>query len=65
VDMFTLFKRLLMKEQLSIQKVKRKKYFLHLACGNNHDGIFLILCMVLNAWYTIYFFLCFINFINL
>jgi hypothetical protein len=49
VDMLTLFKSLLMKEQMSIQKVKTKIYLSYLACGNNHDDVFLILCMVLNA----------------
>jgi hypothetical protein len=35
-----------MKEQMSIKRVRMKIYFLHLACGNNSDGVFLILCFI-------------------
>jgi hypothetical protein len=60
VDMLTLFKGLLTKEQMSIQKVRmKKKKKLHLACGNNHDGVVSILCMMLNLF--LYFFFCFID----
>jgi hypothetical protein len=50
--MLTLFKGLLTKEQMSIQKVRMEKKKLHLACGNNHDGLVSILCMVLNLFFT-------------
>jgi hypothetical protein len=46
VDMLTLFKRLLTKEQMSMLKVKMENYMLYLTCENNHDGIVSILCMV-------------------
>jgi hypothetical protein len=55
VDMLTLFKGLLTNEQISIQKVRMGKKKLHLACGNNHDGVVSILCMVLNLFFTSFF----------
>jgi hypothetical protein len=57
VDLLTLFKRLLTKEQMSMQKVNGKIH-LHLTCGNSHDGIISILFMVLNLFIII---ICFIN----
>jgi len=38
------FKRLLTKEHMLMLKVRI--FFLHLICGNNHNGVILILCMV-------------------
>jgi hypothetical protein len=52
VDMLTLFKRLITKNCMSMQKVRMENYFLHLTCGNNHDGVCLIWCMVLNFLFT-------------
>jgi hypothetical protein len=48
VDMLTLLKRLLTKKQISMQNVRMEKCLLHLACGNNYEGIFFIQCMILN-----------------
>jgi hypothetical protein len=55
VDMLTLFKGLLTNEEMSIQKVRMKKIKIHLACGNNHDEVVSILCMVLNLFFTSFF----------
>jgi hypothetical protein len=35
--------------------MRMENVFLHLACGNNHDGIILILCIVLNLFFTSFF----------
>jgi hypothetical protein len=51
-------KRLLTKEQMSMQKVRIKKCFLHLTCETNYHGVVLILCMLFNLCFT---FFCFIN----
>jgi hypothetical protein len=40
-----------------MQKVRMKKYFLHLTCGNNYDElILLILCLVFNLFFTFFLF---------
>jgi hypothetical protein len=39
--MLTLFKRLLTKEHMSMYLVKMGKWFLHLVCENNDDGVIL------------------------
>ncbi len=46
VNMLRLFKNLLIKEQMSMQKVKLE----------NHDGIVLMLCMMLNLLFSFVFF---------
>jgi len=51
VDMLTLFKTMLTKESMPIQKVKMENGFA-LACGNKHDGAILILCIVPNILFT-------------
>jgi hypothetical protein len=48
VDMLTFFKKLSTKEQMSMQKGTIEICLLYLPCGNNHDGIIPILCMVFN-----------------
>jgi hypothetical protein len=65
VDMITLFKKLLTQNCMSMQKVRLEKYFSHLACGNNHDGVYLMLCMVLNLVFTCFLTSEIINCINL
>ncbi len=57
-------KGLLTNEQMSMQKVRTEKCLLHLTCKNNHDGVFSILCMLLNLVF-IYFISWIINCINL
>jgi hypothetical protein len=49
---------------MSMQKVKMRKCRLHLTCTNNRDGVFSILCMVLDLLF-IYFISWIINCINL
>jgi hypothetical protein len=46
VNMLRLFKKLLIKKQMSMQKVKFE----------NHDGIVLMLCMMLNLRFFFFFF---------
>ncbi len=48
VNMLTLFKRVLTKGQMSMQKVTMKNCLFHSTCGNNHDGIISILCMYIS-----------------
>ncbi len=45
INILTLFKKLLAKEQMSICQMKMDTLPLYLACGNNHDGVTLILCL--------------------
>jgi hypothetical protein len=54
VNILTLFKRLLTKEHMSMQKMRMKKCLLHLACENNHDGDISILCMVFNLFISFF-----------
>ncbi len=55
VDMLTLFKILLTKEQMLMQKVRIKKWFLHLTFGKNHDGVISILYMIFNIFFYFFF----------
>jgi hypothetical protein len=55
VDMLALYKRLLIKEQMSIQKVRMKNCLFHLACENYHDGVVSILCIVFNLFFISFF----------
>jgi len=50
VNIMTLFKRLLTKEPMSMQKVKMKKCLLHIEYGNNDDGVVSTVCMVFNLF---------------
>ncbi len=54
-NILTLFKGLSTNEQMSIQKVKMEKWLLHFTCGNNHDGVVSILCMMCNLLFTSFF----------
>jgi hypothetical protein len=65
VDMLILFKRLLTKEQMSMQKVRMENFLLHLTCENNHDGIVSILCTILNLLFILFFVTWIINCISL
>ncbi len=55
MDMLALYKRLLIKEQMSIQKVRMKNCLFHLACENYHDGVVSILCIVFNLFFISFF----------
>ncbi len=48
VNILTLFKKMLRKGQMSMQKVRMKKCLFHSTCGNNHDGVISILCMYIS-----------------
>ncbi len=37
-------------------KGENKEMLLYLACANNHDGVILILCMILNLLFTFFLF---------
>jgi len=65
VNMLTLFKRLLIEDQMSMQKMKMEKCLLHLACENNHDKIISILCIVPNFLFIYLLVSYIINFTNL
>ncbi len=54
MDMLTLLKRLLTNKQMSMQNVRMEKCLLHLACGNNYEGIMLIVCIILNLLFAFF-----------
>jgi hypothetical protein len=59
MNKLTLFKRLLTKENLLMQKTRMKKCLLHLVCENNHDGVISIFMHGIQP--HIYLFICFID----
>jgi hypothetical protein len=54
VDMSTLFKRLLTKNQMSMQIVRMEKSLLHLIVENNY-GVILILYMIFNLLFILFY----------